>query len=149
MTPLDNDRPNNDRLDEDRLDNDMPNNDRLDGDRLDNDLKIAFRRQEPPAGFADRVLARTRQQARPARGSWMSFFTTPLVRWAAAGALAAVLILGGVRYQHLQQGRRERAQGEVAKQQLMLALHIAGSKLQLAKARVHEINPTKHQPVKE
>jgi hypothetical protein len=36
--------------------------------------------------------------------------------------------------------RRERAQGEAAKQRLMLALRIAGSKLQLAKSRVNEIN---------
>jgi hypothetical protein len=49
----------------------------------------------------------------------------------------------------VQQARREHAQGEAAKQQLMLALHIAGSKLQLAKARVNEISPTNHQQVKE
>jgi hypothetical protein len=41
---------------------------------------------------------------------------------------------------HLHSVRRERAQGEAAKQRLMLALRIAGSKLQLAKSRVNEIN---------
>ena len=127
-----------------RLDDDLLHN-----DRLNDDLKNTFRRQEPPVGFADRVFARTQQQPTPARGSWMNFFTTPLLRWAAAGTVAAALIVGGVRYQDIQQARREHAQGEAAKQQLMLALHIAGSKLQLAKARVHETNPTTHQQVKE
>jgi hypothetical protein len=121
----------------------------LDDDPLNDDLKKAFRRQEPSAGFADRVLARANQQQRPTREPWMTFFAIPIVRWASAGAIAAVLVLGGVRYQHVQQARREHAQGEAAKQQLMLALHIAGSKLQLAKARVNEISPTNHQQVKE
>ena len=35
---------------------------------------------------------------------------------------------------------REQAKGEAAKQRLMLALRVAGSKLQLAKAKVNEMN---------
>ena len=61
------------------------------------------------------------------------------MRWSAITATAASLMIGGIHYRNL---RRERAQGEAAKQQLMLALRIAGSKLQLAKAKVNEMNAT-------
>jgi len=47
------------------------------------------------------------------------------------------LVVGGVHYRSVQ---RERAQGEAAKQRLLLALRIAGRKLQLAKTRVDQIN---------
>ena len=106
----------------------------------DEELKTALRRREAPNGFTDRVLARvaTEEAAQPSlRQSWPGFFTHPLVRWAAAAALAGALIAGGMQYRRVQ---RERAEGEAAKQQLMLALRIAGSKLQLAKAKVNEIN---------
>lgn len=110
-------------------------------DGLDNALKNALGRQQAPEGFADRVLTRVeKQSASPdpvRRDSWLTFFTQPLVRWAALAALATAMILGVV---HVQNVRRERAEGEAAKQRLILALRIAGSKLQLAKAKVNEIN---------
>ena len=59
-----------------------------------------------------------------------------MVRWAALAAVAAAMIFGV----HIYTVRRERAQGEAAKQRLMLALRVAGSKLQLAKAKVNEMN---------
>lgn len=106
----------------------------------DEGLKGALRRREPPGGFTERVLARIAAgeapQSAPQRESWLRFFTQSLVRWAAAAALAA-LIAGGIQYRRVQ---RERAEGEAAKQQLMLALRIAGGKLQLAKAKVNEIS---------
>lgn len=70
------------------------------------------------------------------------------MRWAAAAALAGALLAGGIQYRRVQ---RERAEGEAAKQQLMLALRIASSKLQLAKAKVNEINRNdgKNRQVKE
>jgi hypothetical protein len=118
----------------------------------DEELKQALRRREAPDGFVERVLARvaTERAAQPAsrHGSWLGFFTQPMVRWASAAALAGALIAGGVRYRQVQ---RERAEGEAAKQQLMLALRIAGSKLQLARAKVNDINVNegKNRPVKE
>ncbi len=48
-----------------------------------------------------------------------------------------VLLLGGLEYQH---ERRVRAQGKHAKQQLMLALRITGSKLQVAQEKVLELS---------
>jgi hypothetical protein len=113
-----------------------------DGDmkRTEDALKKALRREEVTDGFADRVLARVASQrsAQPesSRALWLNFFTRPLARWAVAAALSTAMILGI----HVNKVRRERAQGEAAKQRLMLALRIAGSKLQLAKSRVNEIN---------
>jgi hypothetical protein len=116
---------------------------------LDEVMKSALRRQEVPDGFAERVLARLAAQSSPQtpvrRESWLRFFSRPLVRWAALAAAATAMILGV----HLYNLRRERAEGEAAKQRLMLALRIAGSKLQLAKAKVNEINQTGIQQVKE
>ena len=115
-----------------------------DTSRTEDALKRAMRRQPVPDGFADRVLARVAEQnsAEPRRGyrdSWWRVFSQPLVRWAAAVALAAALVAGGMHYRQVQ-AERERAQGEAAKQRLMLALRIASSKLQLAKSKVNEIN---------
>ena len=118
----------------------------------DNELKGALRRREPPEGFAEKVLDRVAienaTQSAPQRESWLRFVTQPLVRWASAAALAGALIAGGIHYRNVQ---RERAEGEAAKQQLMLALRIAGTKLQLAKTKVNEININegKNRPVKE
>ena len=110
--------------------------------QLEQDLKRALSRQEVPAEFADKVFARVaeeRSEHASVSRPWWSVFTQPLVRWAAITATAASLVIGGIHYRNVQ---RERAKGEAAKQQLMLALRIAGSKLQLAKARVNEINAT-------
>lgn len=111
-------------------------------DQLEDELKHVLRRQETPPDFTRQVLARVAEQSsmrQTARDPWWAVFTQPLVRWAAITATAASLVIGGIHYRNVQ---RQRAQGEAAKQQLMLALRIAGSKLQLAKTRVNEINAT-------
>jgi hypothetical protein len=110
--------------------------------RFEDELKKALQRQESPDGFADRVLARAAGQApRPLRSAWRdslwNVFAQPLLRWAAVAAVCVAMVAGGVHYRNVQ---RERAQGEAAKDQLLLALRIAGSKLQLAKTKVDQIN---------
>jgi hypothetical protein len=117
--------------------------------RFEDELKNALRRQEPPDGFAERVLARAAEQgSRQVKPSWSDswlrsfaqlFGPANLLRWAVVATVAVVLVVGAVHYRdvHVQ---RERAQGEAAKARLLLALRIAGSKLQLAKARVDQIN---------
>jgi hypothetical protein len=125
---------------DDRLHNNDPEND----EPKNSALKHALRRQSAPDGFAERVMLRLEQQrleekSSPrsnaiAHDSLLAFLTRPLARWATAGALAAALIAGEI---HIQNVRRERAEGEAAKQRLMLALRIAGSKLQLARSRVN------------
>jgi hypothetical protein len=111
---------------------------------LEDELRNALRREDAPEGFALRVLVRAQHENSAAhdaqRTSWLSIFSQPLVRWVALAAISICLIIGGVHYRNLQ---RQRAEGEAAKQQLMLALRIAGSKLQLAKEKVNEINTSR------
>lgn len=107
---------------------------------LEQALKNALRRDAAPENLASDVLARLTQHdaKRKTYGNpWFSFFFPPIVRWAAFATVAICLAAGAVHYRNVQ---RERAKGEAAKQQLMLALRIAGSKLQLAKQRVNQIN---------
>ena len=107
---------------------------------MEDELRKALRHQDAPDGFADRVLARVAGQAPGQKAvrrlSWLDFFARPLVRWAALAAVSAGTIVGV----HVHDIRRQRAEGEAAKERLILALRIAGSKLQLAKSKVHEIN---------
>jgi hypothetical protein len=100
--------------------------------RLDDALREAFRRQDPGPEFTARVLAAA-AGARPKTSWWWA----PGWRWATAGALACLLLVGG----SLEYRRdREERQGRLAKQQLVLALRIAGAKLNLARERVQQIN---------
>jgi len=123
--------------------------------QLEEALHRTFRRQEAPPDFAEHVFAQVAEQnsLRHAAGDpWWKALSIPVIRWAAITATAASLVIGGIHYRNVP---RERARGKAAKQQLMLALRIAGSKLQLAKARVNEINspqntnPRKNEEVKD
>jgi hypothetical protein len=136
------------------INNDLNNDDLRDDDLKHDALKHALRRQPVPDGFAGRVLLRVErarlEEARAvrtnaaARGSLLTLFTRPLLRWAPAAVLAVVVagVGGEVHYRRVQyeNAQRERAEGEAAKQRLMLALRIAGSKLQLARSKVNQIN---------
>jgi len=112
--------------------------------RFEDELRRALRREEPPDGFAERVMARIQNRdreaagVRAAAGPWrrlLAAFRAPRLRWATACA-AAVLLVGGLEYRAQ---RLERAEGERAGRQVMLALRITGSKLRLAQARVRRI----------
>ncbi len=106
--------------------------------KLDDALREALRRAEPPEGFAERVMAKV--EVRRARaGLWGALaeaFRSPRLQWATA--LACILLLAGG-YEFMR-WRTERASGERAKQEYMLALHIAGGKLHAAQARVERIS---------
>lgn len=110
--------------------------------RLEDELRKALQSEEPPAGFAERVMARTaaaeRAKAR-AGWTWLGFFQMPALRWAATSALTVALVAGGV---FLRREHQQRAEGEKAKEQLMLALRIAGSKLQIVQVSVRDISDT-------
>jgi len=128
-----------------------------DTSRLEDALKIALRREAVPHGFGDRVRARLVDQGLAgqdkSRKAWLRFFMPPifahpLVRWGTVAAVSAALVVGGIEYRRIEQ---ERAEGEAAKQRLILALRIAGSKLQLAKSKVQGIqaDQTENQQEKE
>jgi hypothetical protein len=105
-------------------------------DSLERELKNALRREQPSGDFAARVIARVEQE-RDRQPWWRSLFAAPSLRWATAAVLC-VLVIGGVVYQREQAQRR--AEGEAAKQQVMLALRIAGTKVRLAQDRVQQLS---------
>jgi hypothetical protein len=95
--------------------------------RLDDELRFALGRVEPSPGFAGRVLAGV--EPRRARRPW----------WLTAIA-ATLLLAAGVEFEHQ---RRVRAEGERAKEQVMLALQMTGSKLHFVKEKIHAIDATR------
>jgi hypothetical protein len=108
---------------------------------LEEELRSALRRQEPPEGFAERVLAQA--SARPVReGRWWlplrALVREPRWRWAAAALAACLLVAVAVVHQRREQ--RIKAEGEMAKVQVMRALRIASSKLNMVRRKVQEID---------
>jgi hypothetical protein len=101
---------------------------------FEQELKRALARRDPAEGFVGRVLAQARErQADEAAGGWRH-----LLHWTRMRVLTAVMALlflpvgAGVVYQ-----RHERiVRGEAAKEKLLLALRIAGSKLHDAQQHV-------------
>jgi uncharacterized membrane protein len=105
--------------------------------RLDDALREALRREDPPSGFAARAMARI--EAAPQRTSvWaglQGLFGWRRWRWAAA--LAGVVLAVGAGEYGIEMQRR--AEGERARDQVMLALRITGGKLRLAQAMVQRV----------
>jgi hypothetical protein len=100
--------------------------------RLEDELRNAMRCEEPPNDFAERILAAAEAQKQRKKLpvlSWRGF------RWAVAAAAFLAIMIGGLEYRR---AKEERARGEAAKEQLMLVLRIAGSKLQFAQAKVQQ-----------
>ena len=88
---------------------------------LDREFRRALARKSPAPGFAGRVLKRIERAQAP--------------RWrqvSAAASLALVAILGAW-------GMHRHAQGERAREQVLLAMRIAGAKVHVAQEHVREI----------
>jgi hypothetical protein len=100
-------------------------------------LRNALRRSDPPVGFAERVMAQIPREIdheterRPAPWNWLK------LRWAAIPAMVALLVFG-FWYRGYEQRQQEK-EALAAKQQVMLALRITGSKLRMAKAKVKAV----------
>lgn len=106
---------------------------------LDRQLKQALRRCEPLEGFADRVLAQlAKEQPERARGQWpQKILQFPMLRW----AIAAIVVIGfgiGIAYR-AHETQVEHARALAAKEQVMVALRITGSKLRIAKQKVRAV----------
>jgi hypothetical protein len=89
---------------------------------FEDELRRVLARTQPPADFAARVIAAAHRTAAPRPRRW------------AAAAIAACLALsaGGFEY-HQYQGRK-------AKQELLLALELAGGKLRMAHDKVSDLS---------
>ena len=106
--------------------------------RLEDELRDALRREEPPAGFAAKILAQTvggpvlqpMLKMVPRRDRF--WFQRP-VGLAMAAALAAMAIVPAV---IVEQHRREQERGLKAKRELLTALAITREQFQQAKAKV-------------
>lgn len=102
----------------------------LPDDELERKLHRTLRPVAAPEGFADRVLARTIEQASARRQ--VLRIRGPLVRWSIAATLLITLGLGG----YVQQQREKQIEGARARQQVLLALRIAGSTLHAVRDKV-------------
>ena len=94
--------------------------------QFERDLRESLRRREPPADFAAKVLARTRDTEVRSVFSW---------RWLAVAALV-VLMVGGTLF--IQEQQRQ-VESERTKQQLMVAMRITGSKIKEVQDRLNAI----------
>jgi hypothetical protein len=120
-------------------------------------LREALQREEPSPDFTARVMARVAEQPQTERVvqrseslSWWQrlagFFQVSQLHWApnwaVAGALACLLVIAGLgiqRYREQQQQLAlERAEGERAKEQVLLALQITSAKLNVAQRKIKE-----------
>ena len=118
--------------------------------RFDEELKLALRREEPSPDFTDRVMARIaelqKQEKSREKTDWlrrlMEFFQPPQMKWAMAGAVAVVLLIAAFGVHRSRENERRRlaeiAEGERAKEQVMLAMRIASAKLNVAQKKVYE-----------
>ncbi|HEX6098791.1 MAG TPA: hypothetical protein VF432_20920 [Thermoanaerobaculia bacterium] len=95
---------------------------------LETSLRRALRRESPAPGFASRVMQRIERDQAPARRPWW--------RAVAASLTLTALVGGGIAYQDHQRQVRE---GEQAKEQVLLALRIAGEKVRYAQHEVRSI----------
>ncbi len=100
-------------------------------DDFERELSNQLRARSAPTGFADRLMARL-PAARKPRSRWQSLWN-PAWSWAFIAALVAVTVLGG-----LEHNRQQRIAGERARDQVILALHIAGSTLNQVQQKVNQ-----------
>ena len=118
--------------------------------RFDEELKLALRREEPSPDFTDRVMARVAElRKREKQGEdagWLrrlaEFFQPAQMKWAMAGAMAILLVIAGFGVHYRRENERKRlaeiAEGERAKEQVMLAMRIVSAKLKVAQKKVNE-----------
>ena len=91
---------------------------------MEEDLKRALRREPAPPDFTKRVIERVRAGRAPAR-HWQAI----------AATLLLVITLGGWTAHTIAERRAEVR----AKDEVLLALRIAGSKIRYAQSQVHQI----------
>jgi len=111
--------------------------------RLDDELKAALGRKEPAADVAEKLL---RRMAQPAPRSWLDelviLLRPPRLQWLAASL--AILVVPFAAFEYRRE-REVRFQGEAAKQQLILAMKIAGTEVYHAQQKVQRMSRMENQ----
>ncbi|MGH9522273.1 MAG: hypothetical protein ACRD3E_07050 [Terriglobales bacterium] len=102
-------------------------------DRFEQGLRDALRRKDAPADLTAKVLARV--HAKSDERGWQRWFRGPVL----ASTLAAALVVAAIGIA-AERRHTERVAGEEARRQVVLALRIASSKLQLAETKVQELS---------
>jgi len=101
---------------------------------LEEDLRRALRRESPAPGFAARVLERIERDGEPATQVRQHSGRT----WrAVAASLTLTALLGGWAFTV-----HQRREGERAREQVLLAMRIAGEKVRYAQQEVRTIGST-------
>jgi len=103
---------------------------------FEKELRMALRREEPPADFAAKVLARAKEsktaEERP-KVVEMPVWRRPLV-WAVAAGLAVTALVPPAVQQYQQRRQEERAMK--AEKELLFALSITRAKLQHTREKI-------------
>lgn len=116
---------------------------------LEKALREAMQREEPSSDFTARVMARLADQPEPEpvvrpseRAHWwhrlVGLFQMPQLQRVTAGALACVMLAAAFGVHQYRERQREIAEGERAKEQVLLALQIASTKLNAAQRKVRQ-----------
>lgn len=100
---------------------------------FEDQLREALRPQEVPAGFKNRVLAKLPEAYPPSPRH-------PVMRRVAVWAAAMVVIAGSITGLRMEHAQEQRERGEKAREQVMLALRITGTKLNQAQSHVRQVS---------
>ncbi len=120
--------------------------------RIEDELKQALRREEPSKDFTELVMRRVaaapanmkQEKLRGNYGWWRilaGFFQPVQIKWAMAAGIVCLLmfaVFGAYRYREHRRATAEITEGEKAKEQVMLAIKIASTKLNVAQKKVQE-----------
>jgi hypothetical protein len=98
---------------------------------FEDQLRDALQPPDVPAGFANRVLAKL-PEAYPVA-------PRPTIKRVALWAAAILICAGSVTTVQLERVRERRAAGEKAREKVMLALRITGTKLNEAQSHVRQL----------
>jgi hypothetical protein len=101
-------------------------------DEIEQSLKAALQREPAPSRLADRVLREAGAHPRPAALWWR----LPIVRWATVGVVAMACVAGALS----EHARQRHIRGQQARQQVLLALRITGTKLRAVQEQVVKAN---------
>jgi hypothetical protein len=99
---------------------------------FEDQLREALWPPDVPAGFKNRVLAKLPEAYPPAPRH-------PVMRRVAVWAAVVVVIAGSITGLQIERAQEQRVRGEKARERVMLALRITGTKLNQAQSHVRQV----------